>query len=113
MFPTQITNYIEQGLAFFTSEYQNGNAPQLQALVASWLGECQTLENVLWDVINLRQLANLRVYSPLVGTFSVINGNAQVPASQSQTNLIIPGLSILTFSNYATTYSVTAISTNG
>jgi hypothetical protein len=110
--PTQITDYIQQGLELFTSEYQNGQAPQLQLLTASYLVQAQVLENAIWDVINLRQLANLRIYSPLAGTFHVIHGNANVTAIQNQSNYIFVG-SVLTFSNYATAYTVTGIDSTG
>lgn len=112
MIPVQITDYVQQGLALFTSEYQGGQAPQLQFLAASYLAQAQELENALWDVINLRQLTNLRVYSPLGGTFSVTTGNNMVTASQDQSDYIFVG-SILTFSNYATAYTVNTIDSTG
>lgn len=105
MIPAPITNYVSQGLALLTSQFQNAQAPQLQALLSAYLAESQLLENAIQDVITYRQLANLIVYSPLVGTFTVHHTGLThlVNTSVDQTNVVFPGAR-LTFATQPTLY---------
>ena len=117
MIPTPIQNYVQQGLSLLTSQFQQGQAPQLQALLAAYLGEAQVLEDAVNAVVTYRQRANLLIYSPLSGTFEVTNGIQNVTVTGtpavSQTNYIFPG-AVLTFSNYpGTSYTVLSIDSTG
>ena len=114
MIPVENTDFVGEGLGLLTSEYAGEGAPQLQGLISAFLAECQELESTLWDVIKLRQLANLTVYSPLVGTFAVINGDYGFTSSQDLTGILIPGLSVITFSDQpGTGYLVLSIDSTG
>ena len=135
MIPLRITDYVSQGLALFTSQFSAEDAPQVRALTAAFLEECNALESAIWDVINLRQLANLVIYSPLAGTFTPgppaemaqlgtlgammgfplgSSGAGTMIASVSQTGIIIPGLTFLTFADDPdTSYLVSAIDSTG
>ncbi len=61
MIPAVINDYIAQGLALFTSQFQN--APQLQAWTASYLAQANELEAALWDAFYGRMLATATIYT--------------------------------------------------
>ncbi len=63
MIPARNDDYVGEGLGFLTSQYAPPNAPQLAALLTSYLNQAQELEGVLWDVWTFRQLRNLEEYS--------------------------------------------------
>ncbi len=114
MIPVVNDDFIGEGLGYLTSEYSGENAPQLQALISAFLAEIQLVENALWQAWNMRQLANLIIYNPPVGTFHVINGFQNVTATRSQTGVLIPFQSIITFaSSPSTSYLIAAVSSNG
>lgn len=70
--PTLNSSVVASGLAKFTSQFTAANAPQLNALAASYLGECQSLENAIWGAITLRRVVNLVTYT-LPQTNSIID----------------------------------------
>jgi hypothetical protein len=95
MIPARLTRYVEDGLKLLTSQYQTtvsydaagvarfqGNAPQLAALIASYLKQCQELENVLWDIWSLRQLT----------TMGTLNEGFPSPPTQNNTLMDTVGL---------------------
>ena len=55
MFPTQNTTVVAQGVALLTDKWRK--LPNVVALLSSYLGEIQEVQNVLWDVIRSRWLA--------------------------------------------------------
>lgn len=67
---TQVTDYVDQGLARFIDQYRE--KPRLAAFAASFLNRTQERENATWDVIQKRLLPNatgvqLDVLGKLVG----------------------------------------------
>lgn len=121
MIPAPITDHVSRGLALLTSQFVPESAPQLRALIAAYLGEVQLLEDAAWDVVNLRLLANLTIYSPLyanvsilagqgseLGTIGAILGRFSLGSSSDSrtaysnsdlTGIIIPGVSVIVFSS--------------
>lgn len=51
---THITDHYERGLARLLGQFKD--KPRIAALLQSWLGEVQELENALWDVFINRNL---------------------------------------------------------
>lgn len=57
--PVQDLNHVAEGLAYLTDQYKNpANVPILQGLLSVYLRRIQDLENVLWQIVNTRILAN-------------------------------------------------------
>lgn len=107
--PVHILDYVSRGLALFTSQFAADQAPQLRAWTASYLAEAQALENAIWDVIKLRQLANAVIYSPPPGTFQVSNGSNLVICAQDKTKFIFAGNLITFASQPGVSYVVSAV----
>ncbi len=94
MLPTVNNTVVAQGLGHFTSEYVQANAPQLNALTASYLSECQALETAIWGVITQRQLANLAAQTypatnVLIDTVGNLIGQARLAFSDTGYLLMI------------------------
>lgn len=72
MFPTQNSQVVSKGLAYFTSAYTQDLAPNLRALATVYLTEIQALENAIFATIDGKWLANavgfnLDIIGDLVG----------------------------------------------
>jgi hypothetical protein len=56
--PAQVTDHVAQGLALFIEYFQN--KPNLAALTSSYLNQIQEIENVFFDVLTKRYIANAK-----------------------------------------------------
>ena len=78
MVPDPITDHVARGLARLTSKYASAeDAPQLQALISSYLAQVQEIEDALWDALRLRQIANLAINPSMPATMTGILGSPE------------------------------------
>lgn len=88
----KIETIADEGVALFIDQFKE--KPRLEAWTRSFLDRCQDIENVLWDVIELRQLDNdvdltRRAFGAQLDTLGRLVGQPRISADDEIFRLFI------------------------